>query len=327
MIDLDKDVLYKLYIEEDKTQKEISEILNIKKRTICFYLKKFNLTKRKEQPIDRDILYDLYIAQNKTCNEVAKILGFSVRKTQDHLRKNKIRKIKRTESQNKEGIEEMVLLYNNNLTLKEISRELNYTIKYIKTTLKDLGVYRNRKIQNKIIIGNYFKNIEILEEYEKYQYLCKCFCGNIFKKSRSFLFSSKKPSCGCILKGKFHSGWRGYEDISKLYWRGILYDAEKRKINFDITIEFAWDLYIKQNKKCAITGLDIKMRESNTFGKRINRKESLGIASLDRIDSSKGYTEDNVHWVLSEINTMKMGYSMDLFLYLCEKVYENNKGK
>ena len=46
-------------------------------------------------------------------------------------------------------------------------------------------------------------------------------------------------------------------------------------------------------------------------------------ASLDRIDSSKGYVEGNLQWVLSEVNMMKQQYSQDRFIEICKAVSIN----
>ena len=43
-------------------------------------------------------------------------------------------------------------------------------------------------------------------------------------------------------------------------------------------------------------------------------------ASLDRIDSCKGYTIDNVQWVHKWINVMKSDHSQDEFIALCRAV-------
>lgn len=48
-------------------------------------------------------------------------------------------------------------------------------------------------------------------------------------------------------------------------------------------------------------------------------------ASLDRIDSSKGYLENNVQWVHKDINWMKQDYSHEEFLQYCKLIYENKK--
>lgn len=43
-------------------------------------------------------------------------------------------------------------------------------------------------------------------------------------------------------------------------------------------------------------------------------------ASLDRIDSSKGYEQGNVQWVHKDINNMKQSFSQDKFIDWCKKV-------
>lgn len=46
-------------------------------------------------------------------------------------------------------------------------------------------------------------------------------------------------------------------------------------------------------------------------------------ASIDRIDSSKGYTKDNIQWVHKNVNIMKMDQTMDQFLYICKKIVDH----
>ena len=52
--------------------------------------------------------------------------------------------------------------------------------------------------------------------------------------------------------------------------------------------------------------------------------KSKTTASLDRIDSSKGYTTDNIQWVHKDINIMKNDYGNDYFIEICKKVAKNN---
>ena len=49
-------------------------------------------------------------------------------------------------------------------------------------------------------------------------------------------------------------------------------------------------------------------------------KNGYTTASLDRIDSSKGYTKSNIQWVHKDINKMKSDFSMLRFLELCYAV-------
>ena len=69
--------------------------------------------------------------------------------------------------------------------------------------------------------------------------------------------------------------------------------ATKNNIEFTITwndLKFIWD---KQNGKCAYT--DIKLLNSKNSSNKLLKSPIK--ASLDRIDSSKGYTPDNIQWV------------------------------
>ena len=96
-----------------------------------------------------------------------------------------------------------------------------------------------------------------------------------------------------------------------------LSNAERRSkqtgMLFDLDAKFLWELFIKQNKKCALSGVDIVFSQTNRF-------RSKGTASLDRIDSNKGYTKDNVQWVHKHINNIKMEFSQPEFFDWCKKV-------
>ena len=81
-------------------------------------------------------------------------------------------------------------------------------------------------------------------------------------------------------------------------------------------MEYAWDIFIQQKGKCALTGLNITFAETA-------RQRKFATASLDRIDSSKGYIKDNVQWIHKDIQRMKMDLSEEKFLDLCQKVVKH----
>uniref|UniRef100_A0A6M3KWN9 Uncharacterized protein n=1 Tax=viral metagenome TaxID=1070528 RepID=A0A6M3KWN9_9ZZZZ len=94
---------------------------------------------------------------------------------------------------------------------------------------------------------------------------------------------------------KRNNKWKtGYGNISGMVWLCIQHNAKRRKINFDLDIKDIWKLFLQQNGRCAITRLAL------TFNIRQNKP--FGTASLDRIDSLKGYTIDNVQWTHQIIN-------------------------
>ncbi len=91
--------------------------------------------------------------------------------------------------------------------------------------------------------------------------------------------------------------YKGYQDLSGKYWYDIKYSANKRNIAFcpKLTIKYAWELFLKQNKKCALSGLDIELYPD------IKRRNT---ASLDRIDNSKGYYRNNIQWLHKSVNNL-----------------------
>jgi len=101
------------------------------------------------------------------------------------------------------------------------------------------------------------------------------------------------------------------------YWSSIKFNASYRGIPFEgLTKEDAWNKFVEQDGKCALTGeLLVFESESNA---------SDGTASLDRIDSSKGYTKENIQWVHKNVNYIKRDLPNDEFIEWCKKVAKHN---
>jgi hypothetical protein len=81
-----------------------------------------------------------------------------------------------------------------------------------------------------------------------------------------------------------------------------------------ISLEYAWLLFLQQGRHCAVTGLPLTMT-------RDGHKQT---ASLDRIDSEKGYVEGNVRWVHTRINLMRLDMTDAEFIRWCKLVAEQN---
>lgn len=104
---------------------------------------------------------------------------------------------------------------------------------------------------------------------------------------------------------------RLHHAIKNSFWLSLNNGAKTRNLLVEITIDDVWNLYIKQNKKCALTGWDINF----------SNKKGETTASVDRIDSSKGYVKDNVQLVHKDINRFKMAFSEKDFYNMCKSVY------
>ena len=142
---------------------------------------------------------------------------------------------------------------------------------------------------------------------------CVCKCGNIVERVKGDTLRSKhKKSCGCLLH-KNGNLWQGFGDIPKTYWSWTQKNAQVRNIPFNISIEQAWEVYIRQGGKCALSGVDIGFGTKKQY-----------TASLDRVDSTKRYEADNVQWVHKQVNLMKWKMPQGEFLEWCRKIVEHH---
>lgn len=112
------------------------------------------------------------------------------------------------------------------------------------------------------------------------------------------------------------ANWKGTKDIPLSYFTALKSAAAKRGYEFTISIQDLQKLLENQGGRCALTGQRL------AIGKGI--RPSNQTASVDRIDSNKGYTLGNVQWVLKEINFMKQTLSQDRFLELAKLITEHN---
>lgn len=130
-------------------------------------------------------------------------------------------------------------------------------------------------------------------------------------------------SCGCHKRsknGENHQNWKGCGDIGRCWYSHLKKVASKRNLEFTVTIDYLWDLFIKQNKKCALSGIEITISTPKNY-------HNSGTASLDRIDSSIGYIPGNVQWVDKKINMMKWSLSQKDFIDICAIVANYQKEK
>ena len=98
---MDKALLHKLYIKENKSQQQIADILSCSNATISRYLTKYKVIKcSKHVKIDKQELYDLYITQEKSSYYIAHKLNYSQQSIFRYLRKYDIyiRNVKESKS-------------------------------------------------------------------------------------------------------------------------------------------------------------------------------------------------------------------------------------
>jgi len=222
------------------------------------------------------------------------------------------------------------------LTTKQISEKYTINVKTVIKVLKINNIILRRTQKN--LLGNVYGRLTVtkysrLDNSQKAMWMCLCQCGNLKEVRSSDLISNKIKSCGCLLSETSRENvkishkkypksynYKGIGDLTGSYIRRIKHHALIKHREYNLTKEYMWDLFLRQNKKCALTGLDIWFGIS-TKEKTHGKKEQT--ASLDRIDSSKGYVEGNVQWVHKDINNIKQDYSVEELVKYCKLIVDN----
>ena len=191
-----------------------------------------------------------------------------------------------------------------------------------KLTVDDIDL---NKTNGGITILN--KNIVMYKNHA--MVLCKCSCGH---EKTMMLYRVLKTTetlrCKkCVNQNNpekyLHFKQKQIGDLGNIFYNNIRKAAKNRNLEFTVSKEFLWNLFLEQEGKCKLSGLDLNLKYNLIKGS-IDYK--VVTASLDRIDSSKGYVEDNVQWVHKTINILKSTLTNDEFIFFCKKVakkYDN----
>lgn len=132
--------------------------------------------------------------------------------------------------------------------------------------------------------------------------------------TRSPRFSHKCRACTNDERRKKNRAIAGIpRDLSlKSYLNHIRLKALGRKGRIDVNTDDLLDLWKQQRGRCALTGWKMTVRR----GDGIVRTN----ASIDRIDSGKGYTLENVQLVCVAANKAKFDLRFEEFLEICRSV-------
>lgn len=172
----------------------------------------------------------------------------------------------------------------------------------------------NKQYNNLIALKYSYTN-----KVEYWEFKC-ILCDNIKIIRKPDVTRGRIKSCGCQKNvGKNNGNWYGFEEINGRTVGHYMKAAKKRNIEFNITIEELWDVYLKQDKKCPYTGVELILTPDSTH------KRTPCNSSLDRINSELGYVVGNVQWVLKKINAMKHVMSHSEFIDTCVLIANNCK--
>ena len=97
--------------------------------------------------------------------------------------------------------------------------------------------------------------------------------------------------------------------------------AKKYNLLIDIDLDFLTNLCEQQNGKCKLTDIDF------TFKLREKEKGHFNPfnPSIDKIDSKKGYTKDNVRLVCVVVNLALNEFGEEVFKLMCQSYINKSK--
>jgi len=160
------------------------------------------------------------------------------------------------------------------------------------------------------------------------RWACRCECGEERDFLATHLVHAGTDSCGCDRpRGPTHKQWTGCGEIHGDFFTHIRRGADgsrgRAPIPFNLTIEYLWELFLQQDRRCALSCELIWFKGGN-YNTKARGAETT--ASLDRIDSGGGYVQGNVQWVHKDVNRMKSVFSQEHYLRICRLVAAAHPG-
>jgi hypothetical protein len=172
-------------------------------------------------------------------------------------------------------------------------------------------------------------------------------CGKDFEKSLAEVKRQLKTNpdhpfycelrCYALHAANHHLGdYLGKGDVARLnagnrqdeysafkYFLNKARNRQKSKVwGYDIDLPYLRDLWLSQKGLCALSGLSIDLPRNTAAWEEGERNPWK--ASLDRIDSSKGYIKGNVQFVVAMANICKGVFRKEDVIKFCSAVAAHN---
>ncbi len=298
-LSIDPVILQKLYVEDKLSIKQISQHFSASTSSIGNYLTKYNIPRRQEiLPI-----VDL----------VGKQFGYL------EVKKLDLDKTIR-------GSKKSTYYW---LCQCRCGKEISVRVECLRNnSTKSCGCIRKLVLSQtprNNILGQQFGTVIIKKRlengkwgYSRWEGECTR-CKNTIEVKRDRLSRTENPCQKCRYELRKSRKAGCHEDISYTFFKKMKKGAVKRNLEFSININDIWETFLKQNRKCAISGRDIY------FSKTFWKTESRQTASVDRKDNSIGYTAENIHIVHKDMNHMKRHHSLEYFINFCKDVAKYNE--
>lgn len=201
--------------------------------------------------------------------------------------------------------------------------------KYIHQLASKNGIKRNRynpRIENlEDIIGRKFGRLTVISYIgyipkNRHMYLCKCDCGNCKEITRNSLIKGSTKSCGCLHDEQLSILNQGRTNFEKTHINNIRKhyksSAKTRGIKFDLEYDDIKKIVVKRCYYCGLEYSNISKGRSDG-----NKCGVFYYNGIDRIDSNKGYTKDNIVPCCKFCNIAKNTMSQYEFYNLVQRIH------
>lgn len=183
--------------------------------------------------------------------------------------------------------------------------------------------FAGKKI-GKLKVIRRIKNLKRKRGGIEVRWLCICECGR--KDIRASYQLKRNGRCSqCIACYKeMHANKYKYGPIFNAYIRVTKSSAKQRNLPFKVDIKYLLMLLKRQKFKCALSGVTIAFAETSKL-----HQAGYSTASIDRIDSDKGYIKGNIQWLHKTVNLVKRNLSDEEFIEWCKIIvsYQRRKNK
>lgn len=202
----------------------------------------------------------------------------------------------------------------------------NLRNKNLNTTSCGCKFKKSKKYNFVDLTGNQYGFLTVIKKSEKKTktrgvvWECQCDCGTLVDVSTNSLTSGNKVTCGdkILHEGKLDPRRKRCGDLPLSHVTAMKQNAVKRNLRFDVSPQYLWDLFVSQNGKCVLSGMQLKF---TTHKATARTRSEFTTASLDRIDSFLGYIEGNVRWVHKDLNIMRGSLTDTEFFEYCRKCF------
>lgn len=196
----------------------------------------------------------------------------------------------------------LIEAFNSSLNLRGIAKMFHKNTDFIAAKMDELGLFTEQRI--KILMNQGLKTVD--------RKICWD-CGEE-KSLDSEFYKKTQKSCieCCQIKSKKLNDAIKEPNLKKIFSKRLAEAKGRLNREFDLTLEFLFELFENQGGKCFYTG-DILADYTN----------SRNTVSLDRIDSNKGYTKDNTVLSTRKMNLLKNDLGIFELLDLVENIFKN----